>query len=108
MKPKRELSLDGTASSTTNTPTADELRTIFARVNPHVPIQAYDDLLSQYTPTPLPSVDESAKVRTERCSWRPWRSKLSAGLPPHWAHALPPSGPNGPHQLALLTCFLVI
>lgn len=62
MKHKREMSLDGSMSSNAQNVTADELRSIFARMHPHVPLTAYDDLLAQYMPTPLPIVEESAKV----------------------------------------------
>lgn len=63
MKHKRESSLDGIGGGRASKMTADELRNYFALVNPHVPLEAYDNLLLQYAPSPLVSDDEEPAVR---------------------------------------------
>lgn len=46
-----------------NNLSAEDLRTIFARLNPHVPLSAYDGLLAQFQPALLTDIDDSSSVR---------------------------------------------
>lgn len=66
MKHKRDSSLGNTSPSAEALVGADELRSIFARVNPHVPIQAYDNFLSQYAPTSIAATEVKTMVRCSR------------------------------------------
>ena len=64
MKHKRESSLDGGGVAQASDLSAEQIRELFSKLNPHVPLQAYDDLLLQYTPSPLVPIDDSHKVRS--------------------------------------------
>lgn len=50
---------------------AQGLRELFAMLNPHVPLAAYDELLTQFTSISLSSSTETSQVRTriDNAAW---------------------------------------
>lgn len=68
MKHKKDASLGESISSLARNLSAGDLRAIFARMNPHVPLHAYDNLLLQYAPAPLAPVEETSMVRSDLSS----------------------------------------